>query len=74
MHPRAHFFFFNMHASTTTILQKAREKADFVTEHLLMSFFIPEQLEEEKAVEEIYNNAVRGLFLLSPACLSKSFF
>lgn len=35
---------------------------DFTTEHLLMSFFIPEQLEEEKAVEEIYNNAVRAPF------------
>lgn len=24
-----------------------------------MSFYVPEQLEEEKAVEEIFNNAVR---------------
>lgn len=36
----------------------ARKQGDFVTEHLLMSFFVPEQLEEEKAVEEIYNNAL----------------
>jgi len=26
-----------------------------------MSFYIPEQLEEEKAVENIYNNAVGGV-------------
>lgn len=38
--------------------KEARARGDFTTEHLLMSFFIPEQLEEEKAVEEIYNNAL----------------
>jgi ferritin len=29
-----------------------------VTEHFLFSYFIPEQLEEEKAVEEIFTNTL----------------
>lgn len=34
-----------------------------------MSFYIPEQLEEEKAVEEMYNNAVRALHACMSVCL-----
>lgn len=36
-----------------------------------MSFYVPEQLEEEKAVEEIYNNAVRPLcYVFGGGCVS----
>ena len=51
-----------MHPSSLTTQPRktkaARRRGDFVTEQLLMSFYVPEQLAEEKAVEEIYNNAL----------------
>jgi len=40
------------------IMAAARETQDYVTENVLLNFFIPEQLEEEKAVEEIFFNTV----------------
>lgn len=43
------------------LMAAARETQDYVTEHFILTFFIPEQLEEEKAVEEIFGNAVSGL-------------
>ena len=43
------------------LMAAARETQDYVTEHFILNFSIPEQLEEEKAVEEIFGNAVSGL-------------
>lgn len=45
------------------IMAAARETQDYVTEHILLTFFIPEQLEEEKAVEEIFSNTVIARWL-----------
>jgi hypothetical protein len=42
------------------IMAAARETQDYVTESLLMSYYIPEQLGEENAVEEVLSNTVRG--------------
>ncbi|EWM20700.1 ferritin [Nannochloropsis gaditana] len=40
------------------IMAAARETQDYVTESLLMSYYIPEQLGEEKAVEEVLSNTL----------------
>jgi ferritin len=45
------------------IMAAARETQDYVTEHILLTFFIPEQLGEEKAVEEIFSNTVSERWL-----------
>lgn len=47
------------------IMAAARETQDYVTENILLSFFIPEQLEEEKAVEDIFSNTVSETVLTS---------
>lgn len=53
------------------MIRAAREARDYVSEQFLMGFFIPEQLEEENAVEEILSNTMlvtkdgpMGYFLL----------
>ncbi|KAM3569935.1 hypothetical protein VYU27_007975 [Nannochloropsis oceanica] len=40
------------------IMAAARETQDYVTENFLLNYFIPEQLNEEKAVEEIFSNTL----------------